>query len=160
MKIKRILVPIDFSSHSLKALDYATELAKPLAAELVAVFVLEPVYYAMPDLIGAGVGAVGGVIEEQRAIARKELDKLQQRLARRGRTLRTLVRSGAAHQGIVEAAKAVKADLIVMATHGRTGLTHALMGSVAERVVRTAACPVLTVGPKRGTSVRSSPAKA
>ncbi len=148
MTIKRILVPVDFSRYSLKALDYAAELAKPLHAELVAVFVVEPIYYAMPDLIGTGMGGVGGVLEEQRAGARRELDKLAQREARRGRKLRTLLRSGTAHQGIVDAAKAVKANLIVMATHGRTGLTHALMGSVAERVVRTAACPVLTVGPR------------
>lgn len=148
MKIKRILVPVDFSRYSLKALDYAAELAKPLGAELIAVFVVEPIYYAMPDLIGTGMGSVGGVLEEQRANARGELDKLAQRQAQLGRSLRTLLRSGVAHQGIAEAAKAVKADLIVMATHGRTGLTHALMGSVAERVVRTAACPVLTVGPR------------
>jgi nucleotide-binding universal stress UspA family protein len=148
MTIRRVLVPIDFSRYSLKALDYAAELTRPLGAELIAIFVVEPIYYAMPDMIGTGMGGVGGVLEEQRANARRELEKLAQRQARRGRKLRTLLRSGVAHQGIVDAAKAAKADLIVMATHGRTGLSHALMGSVAERVVRTAACPVLTIRPR------------
>ncbi|MGD9762917.1 MAG: universal stress protein [Candidatus Binatia bacterium] len=148
MKIKRILVPVDFSRYSLKALDDAADLAAPFGAELVAVFVIEPIYYAMPDFVGAG-GSVGSVVEEQRQSAERELAKLRERQERRGRRLRTLVRSGAPHEGIVDAAAAVKASLIVMATHGRTGLTHVLMGSVAERVVRSAPCPVLTIKPRR-----------
>jgi nucleotide-binding universal stress UspA family protein len=61
---------------------------------------------------------------------------------------------GAAHRGIADAANSVKADLIVMSTHGRTGIAHALMGSVAEKVVRTAPCPVLTVRPRLGAARR------
>jgi nucleotide-binding universal stress UspA family protein len=62
--------------------------------------------------------------------------------------LRALLQTGAAHLAIAAAAKQVKADLIIMATHGRTGVTHLLMGSVAERVVRSAPCPVLIVRPR------------
>jgi nucleotide-binding universal stress UspA family protein len=66
-----------------------------------------------------------------------------------------LLKTGAAHLSIAAAAKQVKADLIIMATHGRTGVTHLLMGSVTERVVRSAPCPVLIVRP-RGAARRSA----
>jgi len=62
--------------------------------------------------------------------------------------VRTLQKTGSAAQSIVDTAKTLKADLIIMGTHGRTGFAHMLMGSVAEKVVRTAGCPVLTVRPE------------
>lgn len=144
-KIKRILVPVDFSPPSLKALDYAADFAKPLGAELCALFVIEPIYYAVPDLAGAAAGAVGGLLEEQRKSAKLQLERLQARYARRQVKLRTLLQTGTPYQAITDAAKTLKADMIVMSTHGRTGVSHLLLGSVAERVVRTAACPVLTI---------------
>jgi universal stress protein A len=145
MKIKRVLVPIDFSKDSLKALDYAADFAKPLGAELVTLFVIEPIYYAVPDLAGTAAGAVGGMIEEQRASATQQLQRLQARYAKRKIKLRTLLQTGTPYQAIVDTAKALKAGLIVMSTHGRTGMKHLLLGSTAERVVRTATCPVLTM---------------
>lgn len=145
MKIKRVLVPIDFSKDSLKALDYAADFAKPLGAELVTLFVIEPIYYAVPDLAGTAAGAVGGMIEEQRASAKQQLTRLQARYAKRKITLRTLLQTGTPYQAIVDTAKSLKAGLIVMSTHGRTGMKHLLLGSTAERVVRTATCPVLTM---------------
>lgn len=148
-KIKRILVPIDFSPPSLKALDYAADFAAPLSAELCVLFVIEPIYYAVPDLAGAAAGAVGGLIEEQRKSGKEQLERLQTRYAKKNVKLRTLLQTGTPYQAIVDAAKSLKADMIAMSTHGRTGVSHLLMGSVAERVVRTAACPVLTIRAKK-----------
>lgn len=148
-KIKRILVPLDFSPPSLKALDYAADFAKPLGADLYVLFVIEPIYYAVPDLAGAAAGSVGGLLDEQRKSAKQQLERLQARYARKNVALRTLQQTGTPYQAICDAAKTLKADLIVMSTHGRTGVSHMLMGSVAERVVRTAACPVLTIRAKK-----------
>jgi len=148
MKIKRILVPVDFSKQSRKALDYAIELARPTAAQVVALFVVEPIYYAEPDLAGAVGSTVGGLLEQQRSGAEKQLARLRARLAKRCIKLRTLLQEGTPYQAIVDTARTIKADLIVISTHGRTGLSHLLMGSVAERVVRTATCPVLTIRAK------------
>ncbi|MGD9765418.1 MAG: universal stress protein [Candidatus Binatia bacterium] len=94
------------------------------------------------------------MLEEQRKSAQQQLAALQRRQARRGTNVRPLLRSGVAYQGILEAAAAEKASLIVMATHGRIGWAHAFLGRVAERVVRTAPCPVLTIGPQRREAVK------
>jgi len=156
MTLKRILVPTDFSSHSLAALDYAVDFAKPFKAQLIAVFAIEPVYLAVPDFAGVGAAtAMGELLAEQRRGARTQLQALERRYAKRRVKLRLLLQTGAAHLAIAAAAKQVKADLIIMATHGRSGVTHLLMGSVAERVVRNAPCPVLIVRP-RGAGRRSA----
>jgi nucleotide-binding universal stress UspA family protein len=144
MAIKRVLVPVDFSANSLQALEYAVQLAKPLKAGIQVLFVVEPIYFGAPDFSGA-TAALGAVLDEQRRSAQTQLERLQQRYAKRRVELRILLQTGVAHHAIVEAATQLKADLIVMATHGRTGVAHLLIGSVAERVVRTATCPVLTI---------------
>ncbi len=157
--IKRILVPIDFSDTSLQALDYAIEFGKPFKAEIVVLFVVEPVYYATPaDLYGPSAN-LGMLLDEQRRIGREQLARLGEDLKKRKVDARTVLQTGTPYDVIVNAAKKLKADIIVMATHGRTGFSHMLMGSVAEKVVRTAACPVITV---RGSKVRGrkrAPAK-
>jgi len=152
MAIKRILVPIDLSANSLAGLDYAVALAKAVRAEIYVLYVVEPLYYAMSEFAAP---AVGELLEEQRRSSRAELTRLEQRYAARKVPLRILQQVGTAHQTVVANAKRLKADLIVMATHGRTGVSHFLLGSVAERVVRAASCPVLTVRPSR-TSRRKS----
>jgi nucleotide-binding universal stress UspA family protein len=154
MKIKRILVPVDFSAHSLSALDYAADFARPFKAELLVLHVVEPIYYTVPDFTGGAAASMVTVIEQQRQSARTELVGLERRYAKRRVKLRTLLQTGiAAYQAVVSSAKKLRADMIIMATHGRTGLTHLLMGSVAEHVVRAAPCPVLTLragkGPRR-----------
>lgn len=133
--IRRILVPTDFSPSSVRALPYAEEMARRFDAELVVLYVdFAPSIY---DPSEADVPASKAAVERAAAVLRG-----------RGIRARALYRRGAAADEIVRGAADEHADLIVLATHGRTGLAHALMGSVAEAVVRRAACPVLTV---RGT---------
>lgn len=145
MTIRRIFVPIDFSESAQRALDYAIDLGATLGADLTVLYVAEPIYFATPgDLYGTSAN-LGMLLEEQRRTARVELKKLTTRLEKRGVNAKTVLGSGVPHEVIVETAKARKADLIVMATHGRGGLSHLLMGSVAEKVVRSATCPVLTI---------------
>jgi nucleotide-binding universal stress UspA family protein len=146
MQIKRILVPVDFSKHSLKALDYAVDFAKTVDAELHILFVIEPVAYATPADFYAGMATqLSSLITEQRRSAARQLEALQAKLRKKRVNVKSILRSGIAYQEIVDGAKKAKADLIIHATHGRTGLSHLVMGSVAERVVRSAPCPVLTL---------------
>jgi nucleotide-binding universal stress UspA family protein len=142
VNIRRILVPVDFSKASLAGLDYAMQLGKRFNATLTVLFVAEPLYNA---------GDLGLFLEEQRHFGRDELARLALRLKKRRMKCHTVVRTGAPYQVIDEEAARSNADLIVLATHGRTGLSHLLMGSVAAKVVRTARCPVLTVRPNKNS---------
>ena len=143
--ITRILVPVDFSDPSLQALDYAIEFGRPFKPEFVVLHVLEPIYYPGPgDMYGPGYD-MGVVYRELERAARQQLSRVAATLQKKRLTVRTLLRVGTAYHAIVETAKRIKADLIIMSTHGRTGFSHVLMGSVAERVVRSATCPVVTV---------------
>ena len=145
MAIKRILVPVDFSSDSLKALTYASDFAKPFGAELSVLYVVEPIYYATPADLYVTTPNLTMLLDEQRRIGEQQLARLGADLKKKGQRARTLLKTGSPAQLIIDTAKGARADLIIMATHGRTGLAHMLMGSVAEKVVRAAACPVLTV---------------
>ncbi len=132
-QIARVLVPTDFSVCSMWALRYAEELARRFGAEIALVHVDQSL-------------APGSELAETRqAAAREELEGLVALLRERGVPAHSLLRSGGPAEQIMATAEAEHADLIVMGTHGRTGLTHVLMGSVAESVVRRSSCPVLTV---------------
>lgn len=145
MTIRKILVPLDFSAGAHAALDYAVDLFAAKGVELVVLHVVEPVYYASPaDLYGASAN-LSMLLDEQQRVAREHLAQLGRKLEKKGVQVRTLLQTGSPFQMIVDTADKLKVDLIVMATHGRTGLSHLLMGSVAEKVVRAARCPVLTV---------------
>lgn len=137
--MKRILVPTDFSRHSLKALDYAIDFARPHGAELLLVNVVEPIRNTrlIPD--------VSELLEGRREDAAEKLGALEKRARERYRNCRVEVHFGVPYEVIAEVAKKWHADLIIIATHGHTGLYHLFLGSVAERVVRIAECPVLTV---------------
>ena len=158
MNITRIVVPLDFSFSSLKALEFAADLAKPFAAELIVLFVVESVLYVVPNY-GGGAAMQQMAIEQRRA-SERHLARIERRYARKGVRLRSIIQTGMPAEAIVELAKRSKADLIVMATHGRTGISRLLMGSVAERVVRTATCPVLTLhggaAPAKATRARAA----
>ncbi len=143
MKLRKILAPIDFSDVAEDALSYATGLAAELEAKVIVLYAMAPVVYA-----GSPISPELGVphfLEEQRQAAHESLDKLLERLRKRDVPVEGIVGSGPAYQVIVETAKEKECDLIVMGTHGRSGLGHLLLGSVAERVIRLAPCPVLTV---------------
>lgn len=161
MRIKKILVPVDFSKHSLKALDYAVDFAKAFKAELHVLFVIEPIAYATPADFYAGMSTqLGSLITEQRRSAAAQLNGLQARTRKKGVRVKTVLCSGIVYQEILDTARKSKIDLIIHATHGRTGLSHLLMGSVAERVVRSATCPVLTLRSDVATKVTRKPRKA
>lgn len=139
MTIKRILVPTDFSAASLKALDYAIEFASAHSAELLIVHVVGPIQHTrfIPD--------VSELLEHHRAEAAEKLAELEKKTRRRHPKCRCEVHFGVPYDVIANVATKSKADLIIIATHGYTGLYHLFLGSVAERVVRIASCPVLTV---------------
>jgi nucleotide-binding universal stress UspA family protein len=157
MDIKRIVVPLDLSFSSLKALEFAADLAKPFAAELIALFVIESALTVVPNYGGVPGAALQQMANEQRRASERHLARIERRYARRGVRLRSIIQTGIPAQTIVELATRSKADLIVMATHGRTGVSRLLMGSVAERVVRTATCPVLTL---HGGAAPTTPTRA
>ncbi|HJU29073.1 MAG TPA: universal stress protein [Candidatus Binataceae bacterium] len=143
----KILVPTDFSEDSKLALSYAIELAQKFSAEIIVVHVDQPLAPVMVSELNPGldVGTMNRIAEEQRLLALRELDQTSARLRESGVKSRGLMRVGAPFLEILHAAQTENADLIVMGTHGRTGLAHVLIGSVAERVVNKAPCPVLTV---------------
>jgi nucleotide-binding universal stress UspA family protein len=141
MTITRILVPTDFSAHADAAFRYALDLARRFDASVRLITVVE-------DLLAAGVWSseiyTADVAGLQINIVRDTEERLR-RSVPSGATVTTEVRVGNAARQILEVAKEHGADLIVLGTHGRTGLAHVLMGSVAEKIVRLAPCPVLTL---------------
>lgn len=141
-KIQRILVPTDFSRFSEKAVRYAAGLAEKFQSKVVLLHV-QPVPYYPPEL-GLMPASMPPLLP-QAAELRKKLDAEARRLLSPKALERTEVRTGSAFDEICEVARKLRVDLIVIATHGYTGLKHVLLGSTAERVVRHAPCPVLTV---------------
>lgn len=140
--IKQILVPLDFSSNSALALDYAHGLARKFDAAVHLVHVCEVPTMMTPALDAYAI-AYADWSQRLGDEAERELNKVCAGLT--DVKVTTEVLFGGAASAIVEAAAANKVDLIVMGTHGHGAVMHVLMGNVAERVVRLAACPVLTV---------------
>lgn len=145
MIVKRILHASDFSRASRPALRLATDLARAFRAEMI----LFHAYQPRRPAIGEGY-IPAKLIEELRAAersgARQRLERMARSASRRRVRVSILMAEGPAAAAIVRAAKRKRVGLIVLGTRGRTGLSRMLVGSVAERVVRTAPCPVLTVG--------------
>jgi universal stress protein A len=137
---KMILVPTDFSDCAEQALDYAVALAEKLGARVHLLNTITIPALGVPEL---GV-AVASTMMESAAVANQgELDRIAARRAPIEVT--TELRTGDARDVIVQTATERNADLIVMGTHGRRGWSRALLGSIAEGVLRTAPCPVLTI---------------
>lgn len=146
-ELHKILFATDFSDDSINARPFAEELARRFGAEIIVLHVDQPMAPVMVGELGPAfdVGAMTQIVEEQRLAAHRELDKMVTQLRDGQIKARSLLRVGAPFVEIVRAAETEGADLIVLGTHGRSGLAHVLLGSVAERVVQKAGCAVLTV---------------
>jgi universal stress protein A len=143
-RIRRILHPTDFSKASLPAFNRAVDMAKQNPAELLLVHVMSSALPIMAD------GYVSPQLYEDmeaavRADAQKRLGALIRRGKKAGARIKGLLLEGVPHERIARAARARKADLVVIGTHGRTGLAKLFLGSVASRVLTISPCPVLTV---------------
>ena len=144
--IRRIVVPVDLSEESLGVLDIATSLAKSHGAEILFVFVAFP---ELPDSAGLAIAEVDRAIR----IEQKKFEQI--RPTDPTVEHRHVLLRGTPEEEILGFSEKVEADLIVLSTHGRGGLSRMLMGSVAEKIVRKAPCPVMTL---RATDARSQAA--
>jgi nucleotide-binding universal stress UspA family protein len=144
--IHSILVPIDFSVHSKNALKYAVPMARHFGARLHLVYVVEPTIY--PADLGFGQVVLPGVEDELRKKGAEELRALIQREIGERIPATSSVRTGNPHHEILLEAEEKGVDLIIVATHGHSGVEHMLFGSTADRIVRHATCPVLTIRPQ------------
>ncbi len=146
LSINKILVPIDFSASSQEAMRFAAELAKRFDASVTVMHVYQVPGYVLPEgFLVAGPQTVTELTNSmQSALDTARRDLVAMGLAK----VDSVLAQGTSHSEILRTAEAGGYDLIVMGTHGRTGLSHALLGSVAERVVRKATCPVLTIHAK------------
>lgn len=142
-QLQRLLVPLDFSLPSRRALRFAGEWAARFGSEVALLHVVAPVDPVLA--FGTSPSAPPFPPVDFHGPAKAELEKLARTAFPESVKVSVYLRDGVAYDEIVRAARELEADLIILSTHGRTGLAHALMGSTAERVVRHAGCPVLTL---------------
>ena len=133
-QLKKILVPVDFSECSNKAIQYAVPFAKQFGAEVVLLHLVEP-YPAVPQM--------APVDFENLEDAKKQMQECER--AASLVPVKALVRVDEPTRGVIEAANELDIDLIIISTHGRTGVARVFLGSTAEQIVRKAPCPVLVV---------------
>jgi nucleotide-binding universal stress UspA family protein len=158
-EIKKILVPIDFSDYSKNALKYAVNIVQTFKAEMFLIYVVEPVIY--PPDFSMGQIAIPSVNTEWDERAKDELKKLADAEIPKEIKVQTIVKTGKPFLEIIDTAAEKDIDLIVIATHGHSGVEHILFGSTAEKVVRKAPCPVLTLRePVKGFMFRDEVHKA
>lgn len=143
IQLQRILVPIDFSEFSKNALKYAIPFARQFGASVDLLYVVEPAIY--PADFSFGQVGFPNVEEELRKRGTEELETLMKKEIGRRLPARFSVRTGKPFYEINQYAKEEDVDLIIIATHGHSGVEHILFGSTAEKVVRKAPCPVLVV---------------
>ena len=140
MTVHHVLVPIDFSPYAEQALDYAIALAQKLQARVTLLHVIQ-------QPLGVGVDMAvwpsPAFFDELEATIMRDMEGYLARVTAAGLAGEIVVMPGVPFQEILDTAKKRQVDLIIMGTHGRTGLSHVLLGSVAEKVVRLAPCPVL-----------------
>jgi len=144
LPVKKILCPTDFSVPSHKGIEAADELASHFHAELVLINVITPLHPVGPPGIPSAYN-ITEYYKEMEDLAVKSLANIVSEKVSKGIEAKKIIVHGPAADEIVKHAESEKADLIVIATHGWTGWRRFVFGSVAERVVRSATCPVLTV---------------
>jgi nucleotide-binding universal stress UspA family protein len=148
MTIHRIMVPVDYSDHSLRALEYAARFAAHFGAELDVVHVWDRPSYVPEGLTVGPKGSAKSLGDLIRENAEREMREFVSKVVvPEGVRLGTRLISGDPAHAIVHSCASTKPDLVVVGTHGRTGVQHLLMGSVAEKVVRLCPVPVLSVPP-------------
>lgn len=149
-KIKNILLPTDLSSTSLSAAEYAFELANQYKAKIHLLHVLEktPPILAIRSLDLSQDKILKSIEEEGRKSLESVLKKIQKDNTK-GIEIKSVLKKGLDYEEIVKYSKDEKIDVIIIATHGRTGLLHTLVGSVAEKVIRYAKCPILVITPHK-----------
>jgi len=143
MQIKTILFPTDFSNGARAAMDHAISLARDYQAKLILLYVIQDISIAewyIPSSL-----SVADLVEDMQKSAAQEMDKWIADVSVSVKNVEKMVVNGVPFVEIIKTAKEKSADLIVIGTHGRTGIDHMLFGSTAEKVVRKAGCPVLTV---------------
>jgi nucleotide-binding universal stress UspA family protein len=143
-RIRRVLYASDFSVASRRAFTAALTIAKSIDAKLTIVYVLPPLVPTMPEQYIDAV-TFDQLDKQARRWSAQQLDKLSTAAKRAGVSATTVLREGDPVEQIVRTGRSTRADLIVVGTHGRRGLPKVFLGSVAERVVATAPCPVVTV---------------
>lgn len=141
-QIKSIMVPIDFSEYSKNALKYAIDFAKQFNAKMYLIYVVEPIIY--PADFSMGQIAIPSADIDLQSRANEELINLAKTIGS-GLHVETIIKTGKPFVEIIDTAKEKDVDLIIIATHGHTGVEHLLFGSTTEKVVRKAPCPVLTL---------------
>ena len=142
MTAQRFLVPVDFSEYAKQAVEYAIDLASKLGARLTLLHVIQPLPLGGVDM---GLTLPYTYIQDLEAEITSRMQAYLEQVTTAGLEGEIAVVHGVPFQEILETAKMQQVDLIVMGTHGRTGLQYVLLGSVAEKVVRLAPCPVLVV---------------
>lgn len=143
MQIKTVLFPTDFSQGARAAMDYAVSLAQDYKAKLILLYVIQDISIAewyIPSSISAA-----DLVEDMQKSAEQEMEKWGSEVGANVAMVERIVTRGVPFVEIIRIAKEQNADLIVIGTHGRTGIDHMLFGSTAEKVVRKSPCPVLTV---------------
>jgi len=140
MGTQRFLVPLDFSEYANQALDYAINLASKLGARLTLLHVIQSLPLGGVDM---GVTLPYTYIQDLEAEIMENMHACLERVTAAGLEGEIVVVHGVPFHEIIETAKTQQVALIIMGTHGRTGFQHVLLGSVAEKVVRLAPCPVL-----------------
>jgi universal stress protein A len=141
--LRKILVPIDFSDYSKKALHYAVPFARQFNARIYLLYVVEPTIY--PADFSFGQIGMPNVENELRMKGEQELQELIKNEIKGAVPSEALVKVGLPFVEVVSFAKDEKIELIIVATHGHSGVEHVLFGSTAEKIVRKAPCPVLVV---------------
>lgn len=141
--VNKILVPVDFSDYSKSALSYAAEIAKSYKSELQVLHIIEETMH--PAFSLSGKSSIFDLVPDIEADCRKRMEMMLKESVSTAVKAGIFVKGGRAPNDIINFAKENASDLIVIATHGLTGLEHLLLGSVTEKVVRMAHCPVFTV---------------